>query len=179
MRPTVYLAGPITGLNFQGAVDWRNQAREELAAAGIDGLSPMRGKEYLEEIARDVAFTSDGDKYAIQGPLSTNRGITTRDRWDTQRCDLVLMNLLPAAGRISIGTMIELGWADSVRTPVVCVMEPGNVHEHGMVFETIGYRVHTLEQGLSLVKAILKPGTVGSNIVPRLANDTRQMALPV
>ena len=152
---TVYLAGPITGLNFKGAVDWRNYARAELAKAGVVGLSPMRGKEYLEAIARDTAFTADGDKYAIQGPLSTNRGIVTRDRFDALRCDVLLVNWA-GADRVSIGTVMEVAWADSRRTPIVCVMEPeGNVHAHGMISEAIGFRVGTLDEGLHICKAIL------------------------
>jgi hypothetical protein len=64
------------------------------------------------------------------------------------------MNLQDAK-RISIGTMIEAGWADAARRPIILVMEPGNVHEH-MILETVaGYRVHTLDDALHIVKAIL------------------------
>jgi nucleoside 2-deoxyribosyltransferase len=151
----VYLAGPITGLTFAGCTDWRNFAREQLAQAGIKGLSPMRGKEYLEAIARDTPFTADGDRYAIQGPLSTNRGIMTRDRYDALRCDVLLVNLL-GAGQVSIGTVMEIAWADSRRTPIVCAMEKeGNVHHHGMILEALGYRVPSLEEAIHICKAIL------------------------
>lgn len=157
MKPLVYLAGPITGLTFKGCTDWREYARAELEKVGIIGLSPMRGKEYLERIARDVAFTADGDKYAIQGPLSTNRGIMTRDHWDCTRCDVLLVNWV-GADRVSVGTVMELAWAHTHRIPVVCVMEKeGNVHHHGMVLEAIGFRVDTLDQGLNILKAILLP----------------------
>ena len=44
----VYLAGPITGLTFDGCTDWREYAKKSLAEAGIDGLSPMRAKDYLK-----------------------------------------------------------------------------------------------------------------------------------
>lgn len=153
---TVYLAGPITGFNYKGCTAWRERAIAELAQEGITGLSPMRGKEYLEAIARDVPFTCDGDKYAIQGPLSTNRGIMTRDRWDATRCDVLLVNLLGAKA-VSIGTVMEIAWADSRRTPIVCVMErEGNPHEHGMIAEALGYRVPTLDEALLLIKAILR-----------------------
>ena len=154
---TVYLAGPITGCNFAGAVDWRNHAIKELADVGIKGLSPMRAKEYLKQIAEHTEFTNDGDKYAIQSPLSTNRGITTRDRWDATRCDVLLVNFAPTHGRgiVSTGTVMEIAWADAKRIPIVCVMPEGNEHQHGMVLEAIGFRVATLEQALDIVKAIL------------------------
>ena len=157
MKGKVYLAGPITGLNFKGSVDWRNQAREYLAQHGIIGLSPMRGKEYLEQIAKDKPFTNDGDKYQIISPLSTNRGITTRDRWDATRCDVLLVNFLPShgQGKVSVGTVLEMAWADAKRIPIVCVMPPGNEHEHGMIDQIIGFRTVTLEDALDLVVAII------------------------
>ncbi len=117
----------------------------------------MRGKEYLEAIAKDKPFTADGDKYAVQGVLSTNRGIMTRDRWDATRCDVLLVNFVDAAqGKVSIGTCMEIAWADLKRIPIVCAMEKGNAHEHGMIFEALGYRVNTLDEALDIVKAILK-----------------------
>ena len=39
-----------------------------------------------------------------------------------QRCDVVLMYLI-GAKKVSIGTMIEAGWADAYRKPVVLVLE--------------------------------------------------------
>jgi hypothetical protein len=35
----------------------------------------------------------------------------TRDRFDATRCDVLLVNLL-GAERVSIGTMMEVAWAD-------------------------------------------------------------------
>lgn len=152
---SVYLSGPITGLTFKGATDWRKAATEDLAAAGIEGISPMRAKDYLS--ALDGPISGHGREYAHMGVLSTPQAVVTRDRFDTQRVDVVLMNLL-GAERISIGTMVELGWADAARVPVIGVIEPeGNVHDHMFVSQMIGFRVTTLEDGLNIAKAILAP----------------------
>ena len=151
MNKSVYLAGPITGLGYQGATDWREWAKAELNAAGIAAYSPMRGKEYLRHVKE---FTMDGDKYKPLNVLSSNRGITTRDRWDATRCGALLVNLL-GAPRVSIGTMIELGWADSARIPIVGVMEPeGNLHDHGMVLELLGFRTPSLPEAIQVIKAM-------------------------
>jgi nucleoside 2-deoxyribosyltransferase len=148
----VYLAGPITSLNYKGATDWRFYAKSELAKVGILGLSPMRGKEYLDKVPE---FTADGDAYKHMGVLSSNRGIITRDRWDATRCDVLLVNLL-GAPKVSIGTVMEIAWADSKRIPIVCCMEEtGNVHEHGMIAETLGYRVPSLDEAIHVIKAVL------------------------
>lgn len=151
MKPTVYLAGPIKGLSYDGATTWREDAQIALAAVGIVALSPMRFKRYL---AGELTI---GDSYA-DFTLSTEQGITTRDRFDVQRCDVVLMNLL-GAEKVSIGTMIEAGWADAYRKPVVLVVEDsGNAHDHCMLRTIAGFRVPTLAAGLDTVAALLIPG---------------------
>lgn len=131
----VYLAGPIGGLNYGGATYWRDDATQELAWRGITALSPMRGKSYLSGETK-----LDATKYTQ--PLSSPKGLTTRDRFDVRTCDLVLANLLGAT-RVSIGTVIELAWADLLRTPVV------------LVSEMIGFRVSTLAEAYELTAAIL------------------------
>lgn len=155
----VYLAGPITGLSYGGCTDWRKYACEQLANTGIVGVSPLRAKDYLKN------ETAIGDSYEHIA-LSTSRAITTRDRFDCVRADTLLVNLL-GAERVSIGTVMEIAWADAARVPVVLVMEPaveentglvaskGNVHEHAMLRECVGFRVQTLDEGLNVVKAIL------------------------
>lgn len=153
---TVYLAGPIAGQSYDGATGWRDFAIADLAAAGIKGLSPMRAKEYLKNVERDVGFSATCEEYGHLSPLSGPRGIMTRDRFDATRCDVLLVNLLGAT-KVSIGTMMELAWADLRRTPsVVCVEGDGsNPHEHAMVWEATGFRVNTLQHGLDIIKGIL------------------------
>lgn len=148
-QPTVYLAGPIMGLDYAGAVDWRVQATAWLAPFGIKALSPMRGKDYLSDVK---SFAGVGDNI---GPFSTNRGIMTRDRFDATRCDVMLVNMV-GAPKASIGTAMEIAWADYCRTPVVLVMEPkGNPHEHAMLLEAVGFRVETLHEAIEVVRGIL------------------------
>lgn len=155
-RPSCYLAGPIKGLAFDQATQWRARAKADLDEAGIDAFSPMRCKEYLRAES-DVGGQKVADSYA-QYPLSTMKAITTRDRKDCMKCDAVLMYLL-GAKVVSIGSMLEVAWADAARVPVVLVMEKdgSNVHEHGMVREMCGFQVDTLEEGLWIVKAVLLP----------------------
>lgn len=146
---TVYLAGPITGLTFTGGAEWRDQMIQDLAQIGVKGLSPLRAKEYLLD-----AGPLSAAGYAAR-PLSSSRGIMTRDRFDCTRCDVLLVNLL-GAERVSIGTCMEIAWADAVRTPIVVAMEPhDNLHDHAMIQEAIGFRVPTLAEAFHVVRAIL------------------------
>ena len=144
----VYLAGPITGLSFDGASNWREAVISSLPSH-IIGLSPLRGKEYLE---KETALKDSYDMHA----LSTKKAIVTRDRFDATRCDVLFVNLL-GAKTVSIGTVMEIAWADAHRIPIIVVMEEGNIHTHGMLTEVAGYVVNTLAEGIFILKSILTP----------------------
>ena len=56
----VYMAGPISGLNYDGATSWRDYAKQRLEAGGqIRALSPLRHQENLKTIER---FSDAGDE---------------------------------------------------------------------------------------------------------------------
>ncbi len=150
MPKKVYLAGPISGLTYNECNSWREYAIKELEKYGIIGVSPLRCKAYLN----DGGIISKSD----ENPLSCDRGIFTRDRWDVmQNCDVLLANLLDAK-EVSTGTMFEYAWADSIRNPIITIMESqGNVHEHTFVREATGFRVKTLEEAVKIAEAILLP----------------------
>lgn len=158
MRPSVYLAGPITGLTYDGANEWREEVMYDLRQSGIDAFSPTRMKQYLRRFGELTAKDQTG-RYNYDGahPLSSDRGIMTRDRFDVTSRDMTLVNLLGCGERVSIGTMIEVGWADGARKPIVLAMEDDNVHRHAMLEEAAGYHVRTLEEAVEIVKAILLP----------------------
>jgi nucleoside 2-deoxyribosyltransferase len=146
----VYLAGPITGLTFEGCTDWRNTVRDAVHE-NIQTLSPLRGKQYLQErcIAGNGVVGMSYEEY----PLSSKRGINTRDHWDVLRCDVVFVNFL-GAEKVSIGTVMEIAWAHAYKKPVIIVMEKGNIHEHAMLDECTGFRVETLQAGIDVLEAI-------------------------
>jgi nucleoside 2-deoxyribosyltransferase len=146
----VYLAGPISGKTFDESEGWRDYARRmlHLTGTGIEAYSPMRAKEYLRDEGTIDPF--------VQSPevMSTPSGITTRDRWDCTRADVVLANFADSGDRVSIGTCIELGWADISRVPVVGVLPEDNVHNHPMVWELVGFRVPTLDEAIEVIVAM-------------------------
>jgi nucleoside 2-deoxyribosyltransferase len=151
----VYLAGPVTGLHYDGAQDWRDKAQDALALAGVKAFSPLRSKQYLRAVG-ELQATAEG--YGDLSAMSTPRGIMTRDRFDATRADALLVNLLGAT-RVSIGTCMEIAWADLARIPVVVAIEPaGNVHEHDMINEATGYRVGSIDAGIEIIKAMADNG---------------------
>lgn len=147
----VYLAGPISGTSYGESTSWREDVTRKIYPH--TALSPMRGKSYLssEEAIADFYNT----------PLSCAKGIVTRDRWDVERCDIVFVNLL-GANRVSIGTMMELAWADAYRKPVIMVMEnEGNPHDHAFVREIAGFWLRTLDEAAKIVLQLGSTEDVG------------------
>ena len=107
---------------------------------------------------KDLAKIDGPLSDAYEGSLlSSQRGITICDRFDCMRADLILVNLL-GAERPSLGTVIEIAWADSKRIPIVVVMEErGNVHDHAMLRELCPLRVDTLRNACNVTCKVLLP----------------------
>lgn len=152
MKPKVYLAGQISGLSYGGATDWRKWATLELAKNDIEGLDPMRAKKYLSAM---TDLDANCREYGAINVLSAPKTILTRDRWDATRCDILLANLLDA-DRVSIGTVMEIAWADAHRIPIVLVAKEGDYHDHAMINECVGVKVPTLEEAVNICIAFLR-----------------------
>lgn len=116
----VYLAGPITGLSYDGCTEWREDVKTKLwdrSRGRIEGYSPMRSKTHLSG-ERAIA-----DGYAGH-VLSCDRGIMARDHNDVITSDLLFVNLL-GAEKASIGTAMELAWAYDRHIKTVVAIEDG------------------------------------------------------
>lgn len=149
----VYLCGPITGATFEECrFGWRQDVAKQLYMEGIQTLNPIRQLKIKEMKLDNLGKMPSGG--AEVGVLSTGRGLTERDRFDTFRSTLIFCNLLGAT-KISVGSMIELGWADAKRIPIVACMEEDNLHRHGMVEALCPWIVPTLEEGIQTVLDLL------------------------
>ncbi len=166
MSFSIYAAGPITGISYKGATDWRQGVSLELEKFGIITFSPMRHKDYL------AGTESIGDSYEGK-PLSCRHGIMQRDFYDVRRADLIFVNFLGAT-TVSKGTVMELAWAFAYQKPTVVIMEPGNIHEHAMVNEAISFRVLSIEEAIHVTKSILLPGDIGQD---EIGTMTKQFGL--
>lgn len=146
----LYLAGPITDVSYGDSTDWQKYVAKKLPPK-IKAVSPMRGKTYLSH-EKQIKTTYENI------PLSSAKGVACRDRFDTRRCDAILVNLL-GAKKVSIGSVIEIAWADAYRRPVILVMEEtGNLHDHAELKELANFIVHNLDDAIELAIKILLPG---------------------
>lgn len=147
----IYLAGPITGLNWQQTENWRDYFKSRLAdvAPHVRGFSPLREKGFLqgEEQIKD----NYSDKL-----LSSQRAIMSRDFFDCQTADAIVANLT-GAPKVSIGTVMEIAWGYQRRIPVVIIAEPGNIHEHSMLREAANWWVTDIEDALTVVETLFTP----------------------
>jgi nucleoside 2-deoxyribosyltransferase len=147
----VYLAGPLTGYAYAGAASWRKMVGDRLAEYDIECVSPLRGLEHLD--GHPELFTDDNEN--VKHVLTTDAGATCRCRADVLHSDAVLANFLGAT-KASIGTCIELGWANAFHKPVVLLIEEkGNVHDHALPRGIASYRVSSLEEAVKLIKLIV------------------------
>ncbi len=143
-----YLAGPMTSLSYKESIGWREHVAQALDSDNLKTLSPLRCKKFLEYEGTLHALGYSGNV------MTTSRGVIARDRFDCTRCDVLFVNLLDAK-QISIGTAMEMAWANLKQIPIVCIMEEGNIHEHAILSETIDFRVDIVDEGIEVVKAIL------------------------
>ena len=147
----VYLAGTITGLTAEDAIDWREEFTRK---ARIDSegrlvcASPMRLKDHLRGTG-----VINGDEIVPGGFLDTARAVVQRDIFDVRTCDVVVMNIA-GADRISVGTMVELGLATAWRKFVILVMDEGNIHEHIFTRECASIVVPTLADAHEVLLAL-------------------------
>jgi hypothetical protein len=138
-KKALFLAGPLTGISYKDALDWRKYVESKLPA-DIIAFSALRGKGYVtnERVLKDVY---------PEHLLSTPQGTVTRDRYDVSRCDALFVNFL-RADRISIGTIMEMGWADARRVPIILAMEEGNIHDHAFVRQVAAFIADDLDEAI-------------------------------
>lgn len=146
-NPTVYLAGPITGLSFGTCTSWRDDVSRELKTAGIVCFSPLRFKQYLNN-GQTI------ENSYLTHTLSMGKSINERDHFDCKTCDLILVNLIGTT-KVSIGTVMEIAWGFAYRKPVVVALEKGSVHDHAMLVESSSFIVPSLAEAVKVTKAIL------------------------
>ena len=135
----LFLAGPLTGISYNDALGWRRYVESKLPA-GVIAFSALRGKAYVEK------ETVLNDSYP-EHLLSTPQGTITRDRYDVSRCDALFVNFLKA-DRVSIGTIMEMAWADAKRIPIILAMENGNIHDHAFVRQVAAFITADLDEAI-------------------------------
>ena len=157
-KPVVYVAGPMTGLAWDDASDWREKVRKALPDCEV--RSPLRGKAWLQR--ESVIESSEYPK-----PFGSDNAIIKRDHWDVQCADLVIANFEDTAivpdphneahgdQVASIGTCFELAWAYEFGTPIISIIPEGNIHRHAFIEAASLEIVKDLETAITLAHTLL------------------------
>ena len=147
-RPTVYLCGTIT--QDPKHLEWRKRAKIELTKADIGTISPVRGKSPTD-------WQKDGLD-SIYPTIYDNGCFVPRDERDVRRCDAMLVYFIDKGDRQSIGTWIEVGWAQDLNIPFVVVSELQEVVQHPFIWKKAARICPTLDDALEYIKFLLQPG---------------------
>lgn len=142
----------MTGLSYSDTISWREQVMEALPE-DIVAISPLRGYAYMKG-SRKI-----NPEEFLTHPLGRDAAIAARDKLDVSRCDVILTNFL-GADQVSIGTVMEIAWADAMAKPHLMVIEDtNNIHDHPMIRACTGFRVSTLDDAISVLKSMSEEST--------------------
>ena len=122
----IYLARPISGLDYDDIVQYYELAKIDLCQYEI--LCPMVCKGYLKN-QKNLATSG-----ITLAPPSGDHAIFERDRWMIGLADVLFADLV-GANRVSIGCVMEMAWGSMLGKHVVTAMEKGNPHWHSFVLE--------------------------------------------
>ena len=144
----IYLAGPIKGRNIIDVVsDWRE--KEELfGSMGYKVLSPLTGMH--KHPLYDNSVTGGG----YNGTTTNNHAIFSRDKCMVQRCDIIFADLV-YADQVSIGTVMELAWANLLGKHIVISMPKNSIHEHAFVLECTNIIFNNTQDAIDYFKDLI------------------------
>jgi nucleoside 2-deoxyribosyltransferase len=142
---TVYLAGPILGLDKGQANDWRNMVRKKIAHAGIQGISPLRCEPLI------------GPRYSLDYPdpkFGTARAIAAKNRHDVMACDITLC-YMPKSLPFSKGTLVELAWANAYDKQTILVSDDEATLKHPCIDACASWVLNDLEDAIEVIIGVL------------------------
>lgn len=141
-RYKVYLSGPIASLTPAEATSWRAYAQKfllEYSKGEVIGICPMRHSSFKKEHGHRREDDVLKDAHACY----------LRDKNDIKECNLMFVNVIDPPQRISMGTNIEIGWADAFGKPIICVANRDGMYDKDLLFRaTIDNMYYDLDIGL-------------------------------
>jgi len=134
-KPVVYLAGPILGQTETSARHWRRQCTLVLDENHIRAIDPLRCE------------SSNGGVFGLKG--LHGKHVHSKNVYDVRTCDLVLAYFPQQAyGKVSWGTLIEVGMAYAAAKPIILVAEAEQAKVHPVLIHSASFVVNILEEGI-------------------------------
>ena len=145
----IYLAGPIAGQTGDAVNTSIAEKAAILTDFGYLIYHPMVGKESL--ILKSESFKTSGYE---EFPVATNHAIFARDKWMVSQADVILADLTHTGNRVSIGTMMEIAWANLLGKQVIVIMPDNNNHDHLFVREAATIIFKDIEEAYDYLKEL-------------------------
>ena len=146
----IYTAGPISGQSYDQVMRRYQDQVSKLEEIGYEVICPMTGKMYLRN---ELEFKAKGyDEH----PVSTNHAIKERDRWMVGSVDVVLVDFTECNGVVSIGSCMELAWADELKKHTIVVMDKDNIHQHCFILECADIVFPTMKDAYKYLGDLVK-----------------------
>lgn len=141
INKTIYLAGPITGLDLEKATQWRDSVVAELRPLGYRVINPMEGEydtlshnsEVLEDRAKEIIHT---DKYYVD------------------QSDILFINFTYTGEELSVGTISELSWAWADHKIIIVVMPEDSPYNKPWLNVMYTYKFNNFTDAMSKLKEI-------------------------
>ena len=148
-RPSIYLAGPMSGLTWDEALAWREKVEVEL---GRDWrvISPVRPQVEMDRTKIITLQTQKDDELNL---WDTATALVATDTFFIDQSDWVLANLLNTK-KPSFGTVWELGYAYATRKKIVVLMTPEDAHNHPFTRRGVDIFTPSLEDAIEFFKRI-------------------------
>jgi nucleoside 2-deoxyribosyltransferase len=122
---------------------WRKEVTQyfEENSDNIRIINPTRGKPDTAKLGLNYDNTFRSEK----------RYIFRRDMNDVRRCDFLYVYLPISEKGISIGSLIEIGWATALDKPIFVVTNNVSLQKHPLISESAVWIGESLEQGVEVV----------------------------
>jgi len=140
-RLSIYLAGPMTGLDIDELYRLFHDRARRLRELGFNVLHPLMGKEHLLGQGEVLCGIKDDN-------IASDRAILGRDRWMVRKADIVLADLTAAHDDPTLGTACEITWAWDQRNTLVITVGLGKGHsmDHPFIRQASNHIFDTYEE---------------------------------
>lgn len=149
MKPSIYLAGPMSGLSWRESLEWRWLVEDKLHSQWriINPVRQQRGQDL--DVPIEVQQQGQNDLLLQH----TATGVTAQDEFYIDQSDWLLCYFLNAP-KVSIGTVWEMGYAWGTGKKILTVLEKGSQHDHPFVRRRSHIFTPNLDEAIEFFQAI-------------------------
>jgi hypothetical protein len=148
-KPTIYLAGAMSGLTWREALGWRRECEAELSKDWCL-INPVRAQVRDDQMDEIIKLPSKEEYLPLH---LTSSGICAQDEFFINKSDWLLCYYVNAKGP-SFGTVWEQAKAWEAGKLILSVITPGSLHDHPFTRRRSHVFTPHLHEAIDFFKAI-------------------------